>query len=214
MSRIDDIMELHPDLISGFLATGKSDAIPMELQLFLQQLQWAIEIFEHERSIHRCALELVKRVAAQQHVRMEERTAKARIYEALNFFHVDQNVSVKMWEAIYADQFEKIAQYAALKGDLKSQVKATEHALECRRRAAEIAENDRSLGITQLFGTEVTPELLGYENQDLKMIARKNREGAYTIIRSLPVESAERKRLMTDADIEEAMIIEDMSHEE
>lgn len=213
MSRIDDIMELHPDLISGFLATGKSDAIPMELQLFLQQLQWAIEIFEHERSIHRCARELVKRVAALQHVMMEERTAKARIYEALNFFHVDQNVPVKMWESIYADQFEKIAQYAALKGDLKSQVKATEHALECRRRAAEIADNDRSLGIWQLFGTEVTPEMLGYENQDLKMIARKNREGAYTIIKSLPIETADRKRLLRDADIEEAQVMEEMPDE-
>lgn len=213
MSRIDDIMELHPDLISGFLATGKSDAIPMELQLFLQQLQWAIEIFEHERSIHRCALELVKRVAAQQHVRMEERTAKARIYEALNFFHVDQNVSVKMWEAIYADQFEKIAQYAALKGDLKSQVKATEHALECRRRAIEAADSDRTLGITILYGSEVTPELLGYENQDLKMIARKDREGAYTVIKSLPIEVSEKKRLLTEARINEAEMMEEMDND-
>lgn len=206
-SRISQIEDLHPDLVAGFLATGKSDAIPMELQLFIQQLQWAMEIFETERSVTRCARELRKRIAAEQHVKVEHRTCVARIYEALNFFHVDQNVPIKIWEAVYADQFEKIAKLAALRGDLKTMSATTERALECRRRAAEIADTDRSLGITMLYGSEVTPELLGYENQDLKLIARKNREGAYTVIKSLPIEAEDRKRLLRDADIDEAEIM-------
>lgn len=210
MTQIEKIQELHPDLIASFLATGDGGAIPEELRLFLQQLQWAIEIFETERSITRCATALRQRVAAEQKVRIEQRTAVSRIYEALNFFHVDQSVNIKVWESVYADQFEKIAKLAAVKGDLKTQSKATERALECRRRAAEIADSDRSLGITQLISADITPGLLGFEAQDLKMIARKNREGAYVIIQSLPIESAEKKRLLTEAKIEEMEIMEEM----
>ena len=226
-SRITQISELHPDLLAGFLATGQSDTIPIDLQLFIRQLQWAMEAFETERSLNRCALALQKRIAAEQKVKIPVTTCKARIYEALSFFHVDMNVPLKVWENVYADQFEKIAKFAALKGDIKSQVKeihmkeiveafksqvkATEHALECRRRAIEAADSDRTLGITILYGSEVTPELLGYENQDLKMIARKDREGAYTVIKSLPIEVSEKKRLLTEARINEAEMMEEMA---
>ncbi len=213
MTQIEKIQELHPDLIASFLATGKGEAIPVELRLFLQQLQWAMEIFETERSVSRCAAKLRQRIAAEQHVSIEQRTAIARVYEALNFFHVDQSVGIKVWESIYADQFEKIALLAAVKGDLKTQSKATERALECRRRAAEIADSDRSLGITQLISPDITPGLLGFETQDLKTIARKNREGAYVIIQSLPIESSEKKRLLTDAKIEELESMEEVIDE-
>lgn len=208
---IEQIGELHPDLIAGFLATGKCDAIPEPLRLFIQQLQWAIETFETERSISRCATKLRQRIAAEQHIKMEQRTAIARVYEALNFFHVDQNVPIKVWEAVYADQFEKIAQFAALKGDLKTQSKATERALECRRRAAEIADTDRSLGVTMLFHGDITPELMGLEKKSLKEIARKDNDGEYLkIINQLPLESLEKKRILRDADIKEAEIIEEL----
>lgn len=213
MTQIEKIQELHPDLIASFLATGKGEAIPVELRLFLQQLQWAMEIFETERSVSRCAAKLRQRIAAEQHVSIEQRTAVARVYEALNFFHVDQSVGIKVWESVYADQFEKIALLAAVKGDLKTQSKATERALECRRRAAEIADSDRSLGITQLISPDITPGLLGFETQDLKTIARKNREGAYVIIQSLPIESSEKKRLLTDAKIEELESMEEVIDE-
>ena len=208
---IEQIGELHPDLIAGFLATGKCDATPEPLRLFIQQLQWAIETFETERSISRCATKLRQRIAAEQHIKMEQRTALARVYEALNFFHVDQNVPIKVWEAVYADQFEKIAQFAALKGDLKTQSKATERALECRRRAAEIADTDRSLGVTMLFHGDITPELMGLEKKSLKEIARKDNDGEYLkIINQLPLESLEKKRILRDADIKEAEIIEEL----
>ena len=213
MTQIEKIQELHPDLIASFLATGKGEAIPADLRLFLQQLQWAAETFETERSVSRCAAKLRQRIAAEQHVSIEQRTAVARVYEALNFFHVDQSVGIKVWESVYADQFEKIAMLAAVKGDLKTQSKATERALECRRRAAEIADSDRTLGITQLISPDVTPGLLGFETQDLKASARKNREGAYVIIQSLPIESSEKKRLLTDAKIEELESMEEIINE-
>jgi len=66
MTQLDRIEQIHPDLISQFFATGKCDAIPQELQKFLEQLQWAMEIYEHERSITRAARKLQQRINANQ----------------------------------------------------------------------------------------------------------------------------------------------------
>ena len=210
-SQIELIQELHPDLIAEFLATGQSTAIPKGLQLFLKQLQWAMEVYETERSIGRCATKLRQRIASEQGIKVEQRTAIARVHEALNFFYVDQNVPIKVWESLYADQFEKIAQLAALKGDLKTQSKATERALECRRRASEVSDTDRSLGIRMLFTQELTPELMGLQTQSLKRIAQKDNAGQYLkIIDQLPIEADEKKRLLRDADIEEAEVVAEL----
>ncbi len=77
--------------------------------------------------------------------------------------------------------------------------------MECRRRAAEIAEADRNLGIVFLISPELTPEDLGYSKVSLKEIASKHNKGFYlNLIENLPIEKAEKKRLLRDADIEEA----------
>ena len=81
--------------------------------------------------------------------------------------------------------------------------------MECRRRASEIAEADRDLGIVFLISPNLTPEDLGFQKKSIKEIARKNNEGFYiNLIDSLPIEKADKKRLLRDADIQEAEIIE------
>lgn len=87
-------------------------------------------------------------------------------------------------------------------------------ALECRRRSSEIAEADKNLGITYLFTPELTPELLGFTKKNLKEIAAKHNEGFYiTLIDSLPIETKEKKRLMRDADIQDAEIIQEIQND-
>ena len=54
-SQIEKLDSIHPDLISAFLTGGYCDGIPSDIKLFLQQLQWAAEIFEYERNITRAA---------------------------------------------------------------------------------------------------------------------------------------------------------------
>lgn len=204
MTNLEKIEQTHPDLISQFLATGRCDEIPRELQLFLQQLQWAMEIYEHERNLKRAARRLRERINAEQHVKIELRSCQARLYEAINYFHVDNNVPIKIWEGLYADQFESLAKLSALAGDYKTQSKCYERALECRRRAAEIAETNRDLGITILYEPTITPELMGFEKKSLKQIAAKYNDGFYArLIADLPVENVEKKRLLRDADIEQ-----------
>ncbi|WP_025799305.1 hypothetical protein [Hoylesella saccharolytica] len=214
MTQLDRIEQIHPDLISQFFATGKCEVIPQELQLFLQQLQWAMEIYEHERNITRAARKLRQRITAEQHIKIEERTCMARLYEAINYFSVDNNVPIKIWENQYANQFENLAKMCALAGDYKTQGKCYERALECRRRASEIAEADRDLGVTFIFSPTITAEELGFSKKSLKEIAAKHNEGFYiTLIDSLPIERKEKKRLLRDSDIQNAEILQELPND-
>jgi hypothetical protein len=114
MTRLDTLDKIHPDLISAFLTTGKCDGIPADVQLFLKQLQWAAEIYEYERNITRAAKQLRQRINAQQQINVDERTCKARIYAAINYFNIDNNVSIKVWESNYADKYEDLPNYVRL----------------------------------------------------------------------------------------------------
>jgi tetratricopeptide (TPR) repeat protein len=210
MKNLDTLDKLHPDIISAFLATGKSDGIPEPVQLFLKQLQWAAEIYEYERNITRAAKQLQTRIATLQQIYIDIRTCKARIYAAINYFSIDSSVSIKIWESNFADKYEDLAKLCALRGDYKTMKECYREAAECRRRASQIAEADRDLGIVFLITPDITPEQMGYAKKNLKEIAKKHNDGFYLdLINSLPVEIAEKKRLLRDADIQEAEIIEE-----
>ena len=188
MKQLEVLDHLHPDIIASFLTTGKSAGIPADVQVFLKQLQWAAEVYEYERNISRASRQLRQRIAAEQGIALDERTCKARIYAAINYFNIDNNVSVKVWENNYADKYEDLAKLCILSGDNKTASKCYARALDCRRRAAELR-----------------PEDLGYTKASLKEIAAKHNRGFYlNLIDNLPIESQEKKRLLRDADIEEA----------
>ncbi len=205
MNKLDTLDKIHPDLISAFLTTGKCDGIAPDVQIFLKQLQWAAEIYEYERNITRAAKQLRQRINAQQQINIDERTCKARIYAAINYFSIDNNVSIKVWESNYADKYEDLAKLCAAAEDYKTMGKCYSAALKCRRRASEIAEADRDLGIVFLISPELSSEDLGYSKASLKEIAAKHNKGFYlNLIDSLPIEKVEKKRLLRDADIQEA----------
>ena len=168
MTQLDTLDKIHPDLISEFLTTGRCSGIPEDIQKFLKQLQWAAEIFEYERNITRAAKMLRQRINATQQINIDERTCKARIYAAINYFNIDNNVSIKVWESNYADKYEDLAKLCAVRGDYKTQEKCYNAALECRRRASEIAEADRDFGIVFLISPNLTPEELGFQKKSIK----------------------------------------------
>ena len=205
MTQLENLDKIHPDIISTFLTTGKCDGIPTDVQVFLKQIQWAAEIYEYERNITRASKQLRQRINAQQLINIDDRTCKARIYAAINYFNIDNNVSIKIWESNYADKYEDLAKLCAAAGDYKTQGKCYSAALECRRRSSQIAEADRDLGIVFLISPELTAEDLGYSKTSLKEIAAKHNKGFYlNLIDNLPIEKTEKKRLLRDADIQEA----------
>lgn len=213
-SKIDRLDAIHPDLISAFLTGGKGEGIPVDIQLFLKQLQWAAEIYEYERNITRAARKLRIRINAEQGERIEERTCMSRIYQAINYFNVDSNVPIKVWENNFANKYEDLAKICAVQRDYKSQKACYDAALECRRRASEVAEADRGLGVTFILSPEITAEEMGFAKRSLKEIAAKHNRGFYiNLIENLPLEKAEKKRLLRDADIEDAEIIQDIDND-
>ena len=145
-SQIEKLDSIHPDLISAFLTGGECEGIPQDVKLFLQQLQWSAEIFEYERNITRAAQKLKLRINAEQRIKIEERTCMERIYQAINYFQVDCNVPIKVWESNFANKYEDLAKLCGSTGDYKGMKNCYDAALECRRRASEIAEADREFG--------------------------------------------------------------------
>ena len=213
-SDLEKLESVHPDLITTFLTTGEGEGIPKDVQIFLKQLQWASEIYEFERNITRGAKKLRVRIAAEQHLTVDVRTCMSRINQAIGYFNVDCNVGIKVWENDFANKYEDLAKLCSAKRDYKMQKACMDQALECRRRASEMAEADRDLGVVFIISPEVTPEELGFQKKNLKEIAAKHNKGFYvSLIDGLPIESVEKKRLLRDADIEEAEMLEEVSDE-
>lgn len=203
-SYINTLDRIHPDLIATFLSTGRCDAIPEDVRLFLKQLQWAAEIWEYERNIYRAATKLRLRILAEQHISLEPRTCQARIYAAISYFQIDNNISQKVWESVYADRFEDMAKMAVAVNDYKTAKACTESALECRRRASDINDLDRPWAPVFLFSPTLTVEEAGFRRKKLKDIARKSNDGYYlNLIGSLPLDKEDKERLLADAGIVE-----------
>ena len=110
-TKLQRLGDLHPDIVTDFLESHKSAGISEDLQNFIMQLQWAIEIREvdHERSITRAAAKLRQRVWVVQKIRMSIPNCKVRIAEAMNYFSVDLNVPQKVWDLDTADKLEDYA---------------------------------------------------------------------------------------------------------
>lgn len=209
MDYLAKIDTFHPDLISAFLENGRCDGIPEEIQVFLKQMQWASELFEYERNITRCSKKLQARILANQNLRVDIRTCKARIYSAIDYFNIDCNVSQRIWEANFADRYENLATLSASKEDYKTAKICTDAALECRRRSSAIAESESGFGAVFLINNTLSLEDMGFHKKPLKEIARKHNEGFYLkMIDSLDIDKKEKERLMRDANIVEVETIE------
>ncbi len=210
MNYIETLDKLHPDIVHHFLQTGESKGIPEEIQLFIKQLQLAAEIYEYERNITRAARKLRVRILTEQKIDVPVRTCKSRIYSALNYFNIDNNVSMKVWESNFADKYEDLAKIAIENDDFKTAKNCTDAARACRISATEAAARESDWAPVFIISPEITAEEMGFAKESLKEIAKKNNEGFYlNLIDSLPIDRGEKKRLLEDADIEDAEIIEE-----
>lgn len=214
MNYLETIDKLHPDIVHHFLQTGESGGIPEEIQLFLKQLQFAAEIYEFERNITRASKKLRIRILTEQKIDVPVRTCKSRIYAALNYFNIDNNVAVKVWKNDFADKYEDIAKMCIAADDYRSAGRWTQEAERCRTEAAEAAARESDWAPVFIITPDISVLDMGFENKSLKEIAKKHNEGYYVkLISSLPIEKAEKKRLFSDADIEDAQFEEEIETE-
>ncbi len=210
MNYLETLDKLHPDIVHHFLQTGESKGIPEEVQLFLKQIQYAAEIYEYERNISRAAKKLRIRIFTEQKIDVPVRTCKSRIYSALNYFNIDNNVAVKVWENDFADKYQDLAKLAISNDDLRTAKACYDAARDCRIAASEAAARESDWAPVFIISPEITAEQMGFAKESLKVIAKKNNEGYYiNLIDSLPVDKKEKKRLLADADIEDVEMIEE-----
>ncbi len=214
MNYLARIETLHPDIIEHFIDTGVSLAIPEDLQMIIKQLSWSAEIWETERNITRAAKLLKRRIKASQGITLGLMACKQRVNDSKLYFNVDCTVSNKYWLLDAADKFEDLIKLAIAQDKLTEAGRFHEKATEYRLKAnAELSLADLQ-GVTFLISDKMTLDEMGFEKKNLKEIARKHSDGFYIeLITKLPVDKSDKRRLMYDAGIEDAKIIEEIDND-
>lgn len=211
MTHFEILEKLDPDIIAHFIETGKSDAIPRDTQLWIDQVTMAYEIYEGtsdvpaERNISRAAKELQVRILAKHKVRLGVRTCQDRIYAALRYFHVDSTVPDKIWQSDFANKYEDLARKCEETEDFKTALNARIEAQKSREKASEAASLESDFVPVFLLSPDIDIiNDLGFESKSKKEIARKWNDGYYLkMINGLPTDEENKKRLRIDANLPE-----------
>lgn len=127
--------------------------------------------------------------------------ARRIYYDALEYFHVDEPVSAAAWDAVYADQYDKLQALAIASGKLAVARKCIEksHELRTTRRQE---QDFRWQPPTFVINIAVKPEDLGYKSRKIMDIARRREDAELRqMIGSLETTPAEKQRLLADAGI-------------
>jgi hypothetical protein len=202
------VEKLPFEIIQDFRKTGKSLAIPKEVQQYIIEVDAVIQIKQLQRfdNVSRLARTLMTRFP-----NLAFRTAKERIYDAYNLFHVNDSVAEDVWDTLYADKMEDLAELCIARGKEEEARRALKDAHEMRTKSKNKLKAEDFKGNVYIVSIDVKPEDLGFERGNLKEIARREIDGHYRkLINSLNnISDADKSRLYIDAGITEAEIIEE-----
>ncbi|HMM02026.1 MULTISPECIES: hypothetical protein [unclassified Dysgonomonas] len=209
MTHFEILSKLDPAIISHFLETGQSEGIPPETQQWLQEISMAYEEYDKNRNISKAAESLKVRITAKFRNKISVRTCQERIYSALEYFHVDNIVSDKVWYIDFANKYEEDAEKAIQAEDFRAAYMFRKAAEECREKSSVAASLDVKFIPVFLISSDISIIDAGFEPKNLKEIAKKDNEGYYVRqINSLPIDEPEKKRLRIDANLPETPCIE------
>lgn len=198
-SYLDTLEKLPPEIIQSFRETNESAVIPPEIQQYIRELNTALEISRFTFSVSRAAKQIILR-----HPGMSVSTAKSRLYDAINFFHVDCNVSEEAWNAKYADWYDDFADHCLVAKKYDTALRAKTLAQDTRSRVNTGFKPADFKAPVLIVSNTLTPEDFGYESKNLHNIATKYQEGKYELfIERLEVSDEEKKRLKKDAGIKD-----------
>ncbi len=204
MEYLTQLEQLHPDIVQDFMNTGNAQAIPVELQKFIKQISWAAEIKEYEGNIRRAAKKLQQRVLAVQGIMLNPHTAKARIYSAMAYFDLDDNIPQKIWDRDTANKLEDLAKLCIANDKFNEAGRFFESANKYRERANTSDKQNGGQTVNFLISTEYKLEEGGFERKNLKQIASKAANGYYIkLINGLPITDDEKQGLFKDANIQD-----------
>ncbi len=130
------------------------------------------------------------------------RTARKRVYDAYNFFHVENTVPPKVWFSIYADKMEDLAALCIAGGKLSTALICFNAAHESRVNSKDdICPKDLAHH-TYIISNNCDPLIPG-NNKLNKIAVQKLNSHFRELINSLNISSLEKKNLLKDAGIKD-----------
>lgn len=206
--RLEIVRSYPVEELQRFLKLRESDAIPPEMQQYILQLNSASSIIHHVGT----NLKKASDALMTEYPTLTRAQARGLYYDALEFFYMDEAVSARAWDMIYADEFERLKGVAIGQEQCMTAFKCLEKAHELRTKRRESMDYDWTPPVF-LISTTVKPESLGYKSQKLMDIAKRHEDKEYwEMIMSLETTAAEKARLLREAGIE--VIIEDETPDE
>lgn len=195
--RLETLRGYKVEDIQVFLKTQKSDVISVDMQDYIVKMDRCSVIINTQGANMTLATEELRRCFPD----LSYTQARRIYYDALEYFHVDEPVSAAAWDAIYADQYDKLQALAIASGKLAVAQKCIEksHELRTTRRQE---QDFRWQPPTFVINIAVKPEDLGYKSRKIMDIARRREDAELRqMIGSLETTPAEKQRLLADAGI-------------
>lgn len=195
--RLETLREYKIEDIQVFLKTKKSEVISVDMQDYIVKMDRCSVIINTQGANMTLATEELRRCFPD----LSYTQARRIYYDALEYFHVDEPVSAAAWDAVYADQYDKLQALAIASGKLAVAQKCIEksHELRTTRRQE---QDFRWQPPTFVINIAVKPEDLGYKSRKIMDIARRREDAELRqMIGSLETTPAEKQRLLADAGI-------------
>lgn len=195
--RLETLRKYKVEDIQVFLKTQKSEVISVDMQDYIVKMDRCSVIINTQGANMTLATEELRRCFPD----LSYTQARRIYYDALEYFHVDEPVSAAAWDAVYADQYDKLQALAIASGKLAVARKCIEksHELRTTRRQE---QDFRWQPPTFVINIAVKPEDLGYKSRKIMDIARRREDAELRqMIGSLETTPAEKQRLLADAGI-------------
>lgn len=197
---------LDKEIVRDFLLTGQSNAISTDLQRYILHVNRVIEIHNVDGNISRCARKLQESFPDDK---LNVHTARARVYDAINIFHLNNTVRNQAWDNYYADKIDDLAKIAIAEGKYKEALACFSKARELRTNKDEAAFTPEQLAMKpQLLSPDIKLDRLNIKPFNKKKLWAEGLD----FIDKMPLEREEKEKLqkefedtigVTDAEIEE-----------
>jgi hypothetical protein len=192
MATLTDVDKLHPDILQEFRRTKRSNSIPEDVQQYIIQIDIAFDILKINGSIRDAARELVERMNGDE---LTFATARRRIYDAINYFHINSTVRNEAWDNYYADRFEELSKQAYTEKDYTEARRCLERAHALRTKRDENAINPEDMKIKDwLINPDISPERLGLKEYNLHRLWTDSQ----TFIEDLKLDSEHKQGLLKE----------------
>ena len=194
-ARLDQVRALPVETLQHFREHRDSPDITPEIKLYIDMMDAAVRYTKkNELSVRKC-IELL----TQEFPGTTYRQARDVYYDALDYFYLDDRLSARAWDMVYAEQFEDMKKLALAAGKMEIAYKCACKAHELRTKEREAKDVDWHAPVFQV-NVNVRPEDLGFKSQKLMDISRRQEdEKIRAMIMGLQVPDSEKKRMLADA---------------